>query len=233
MTGKKGHRTFFTASCLTIADMKKQKYSIEPLLDALDQALNSNTAWLHFDIYASQSFELNRFLIKQLESGFFHLKMVENDLHRGWENFFSITYSKFWKDKPIMIPLPGNCWNGNKNLSINEISEKKIRDYLIDLLTGDNKWMPKRFSGTFFNLPEAEQLVEQFIDPMRPAPNRMVTYYSIEPDFLFSMEDYYKSDYTQLGYFDNQGRDCVLAILIDDHQKDKHELKLLLTNGGN
>lgn len=208
--------------------MKVQKNHLERLLDALDHSLNSNTAWLHFDIYDAQYFELNRFLIKQLRSGFFHLRMVENDLFRGWENMVSITYSKYWKDKPIVIPLPGNCWNGKEDLSITEVSEKKVTELLNRFLTAkhgseENKHMEK---------DKAKSLVREFMEPIKPQPNKMVTYHLIEPDFLYTVEDYYASDYTQVGYFENQGKDFVIAFLTEDHNKDVHHLKLLLTNGG-
>lgn len=212
--------------------MKVQKNHTEALLDALDTTLNSNTAWLHFDIYEASQFELNRFLINQLRSGMFHLKLVENDLSRGWENLVSVVYSKHWRHQPIILPLPGNSWNGKKDLTFTEISEKKVADYLTDLLTGQDKWLPKRYAGSFLKKSEARKIIQEFLQPLKPQPNKMVTYFIIEPDFLFSVEDYYASDYTQVGYFEQQGRDFVLAIVTEDHNKEVYHLKLLMTNGG-
>jgi hypothetical protein len=212
--------------------MKVQKNHTEALLDALDTTLNSNTAWLHFDIYEATQFELNRFLINQLRSGMFHLKLVENDLARGWENLVHITYSRHWKNQPIMLPLPGNSWNGKEGLTFTEISEKKVAEYLTDLLTGQDKWLPKRYAGSFLKKPEARKIIQEFLQPLRPQPNKMVTYFLIEPDFLFTVEDYYASDYTQVGYFEQQGRDFVLAIVTEDHNEEVCHVKILMTNGG-
>ncbi len=224
--------TCLDMSCLASRNMKVQKNHTEPLLDALDQVLNSNTAWLHFDVFETQYFELERFIVRQLRSGMFHLKLIENDLSRGWENLVSITYSKHWKDSPVILPIPGNSWNGKEQLTITEISEKKAGEYLTDLLTGDDKWLPKRHKGPFLKKIEAKKIIRDFLEPLSPQPNKMVTFHLIEPDFLFSIEDYYESDYTQIGYFEQQGRDFVLAILTEDHNKDTSFLKVLMTNGG-
>ena len=37
-------------TCVVSTQMKVQRNHTEALLDALDKTLNSNTAWLHYDI---------------------------------------------------------------------------------------------------------------------------------------------------------------------------------------
>jgi hypothetical protein len=219
-------------TCVVSTQMKVQRNHTEALLDALDKTLNSNTAWLHFDIYEASLFELSRFLIKQLRSGMFHSKLVENDWNRGWENLVSITYSKHLKNQAIILPLPGNSWNGKEELTYTEISEKKVAEYLTDLLTGHDKWLPKRYVGSFLKKSEARKIIEAFLQPLRSQPNKMVSYYLIEPDFLFTIEDYYESDHTQVGYFEQQGKDFVFAIVTEDHNEETYHMKLLMTNGG-
>src|SRR5690606_9280676 len=96
--------------------MSDYKSEIEILLDSLDKCANSNTAWLHFDINSPATFDINEFLLTQLHTGYFHFKLVESDIIRGWEHYVSLTFSKNWKDNTIMLQRPGTTWNGRTDL---------------------------------------------------------------------------------------------------------------------
>ena len=207
------------------------KSEIEILLDSLDKSVNSNTAWLHFGINSTRNFELQKFLLNQLRTGFFHFSICENDINRGWEHYVSIVYSKDWKDTMIMLPKPGNSWNGNEHLTIEDITEEKAKDLIIDLLTGEQKYFSKSSLGTPLDKHASTIIFDNFIRHIKGSKNREATFYNIKPDFLSTVEDYYNSDYTKLGYFENSGRDFALGILLYEKDIETFELKILLTNG--
>jgi len=71
----------------------------------------------------------------------------------------------------------------------------------------------------------------RFIYEVRGDRNRELKFYNIRPDFLTTIEEYEKSDYTKPGYFENCGRDFVLGILVCDKEMLATGLKILMTNG--
>jgi hypothetical protein len=213
--------------------MTDYKSEIENLLDSLDKSANSNTAWLHFDINSPSTFDINEFLSTQLKTGYFHFALVESDINRGWEHYISLTFSKNWKDNMIMLQRPGTTWNGRTDLEINKISADKAKDLVVDLLTGERKHFSKSPLGTQLNKTEAEQIVDDFIKYLKTHKNRDLSFYQITPNFLWAVEDCFKSDNdkTRLGYFENDGRDLALGILSYEKEMDTLELNILMTNG--
>jgi len=211
--------------------MEDYKSEIEILLDSLDKSVNSNTAWLHFGINSTKNFELQKFLLNQLRTDFFHFALCENDISRGWEHYVSIANSKNWKDTMIMLQKPGNTWNGNEHLTIEEITQDKTKDFIVDLLTGEQKYFSKSSLGTQLDKQTASFVFDNFVKHIKGAKNKQAIFYNIKTDFLWTVEDYYASDYTKLGYFENSGRDLALGILLYDKDMETSELKILLTNG--
>ena len=213
--------------------MSDYKSEIEILLDNLDKSANSNTAWLHFDINSPATFDINEFILTQLQTGYFHFTLVESDINRGWEHYVSLTFSKNWKDNTIMIQRPGTTWNGRKDLEINKISADKAKELVVDLLTGERKHFSKSPLGTQLERAEAEKMVDNFIKYLKTHEDRELTFYNITPNFLWTIEDCFKpdNDKTRLGYFENNGRDLVLGILTYAKDMDILELNILLTNG--
>jgi len=211
--------------------MEDYKSEIEILLDSLDKSVNSNTAWLHFSINSTQNFDLEKFLLNQLRTGHFHFKLVKSDINRGWENFVSLTYSKNWKDTMIILQKPGNTWNENENLTIEKISYEKAKNFIVDLLTGVQTYFTKSSLGTTIDNIYASKIFDNFVAHITGVKKRQATFYNIKPDFLSTIEEYYKSDHTKLGYFETSGRDFVLAILLYEREMDSMELNILMTNG--
>lgn len=213
--------------------MSDYKSEIDILLDSLDKSANSKTAWLHFDINSPSTFDINEFLLTQLKTGYFHFTLVESDISRGWENYVSLTFSKNRKDNVIMLQRPGTTWNGRTDLDINKISVDKAKGLIIDLLTGEKIDFSKSPLGTQLNKTEAEKIVDDFIRHLRTHKNRDLSFYQITPNFLWTVEDCFKSDNdkTKLGYFENDGRDLALGILTYEKEMDTLELNVLMTNG--
>lgn len=207
------------------------KSDIEILLDSLDKSVNSNTAWLNFSINSSNYFDLNKYLVNQLKTGYFHMSLVENDISRGWENYISLTLSKNFKDSLIPIQRPGNTWNGNENLDIKEITIAETEDYLTDLLIGGQKYFSKSALGTTVDIVNAKSIFTNFIKYLTGKQNKKLKFYKIEPNFLTTIEEYYQSDCTKIGYFENSGRDFVLGILLYNEEMETSELNILMTNG--
>jgi hypothetical protein len=213
--------------------MSDYKSEIEILLDSLDKSANSNTAWLHFDINAPSTFDINEFLLTQLKTGYFHFTLIESDINRGWEHYVSLTFSKNWKDNMIMLQRPGTTWNGRVDLDINKISADNAKDLVVDLLTGEMKHFSKSPLGKQLSKTEAEKTFDNFIKYLKTHKNRDLSFYQIKPDFLWTVEDCFKADNdnTRLGYFEKKGRDLVLGILTYEKEMDTLELNILMTNG--
>ncbi len=213
--------------------MSDYKSEIEILLDSLDKSANSNTAWLHFDINSPSTFDINEFLLTQLKTGYFHFTLVESDINRGWEHYVSLSFSKNWKDSMIMLQRPGTTWNGNTNLEINRITDDRAKELVVDLLTGERLHFSKSPLGTQLERGEAEKLVDNFTKYLKTHKEREITFYNITPNFLWTVEEYFKpdNDKTRLGYFENNGRDLVLGILTYEKEMDTLELNILMTNG--
>lgn len=211
--------------------MEDFKSDIEILIDSLDKSANSNTAWLHFSINSTKTFELKSFLLKQLETGYFHFNLVQSDINHGWENYVDLISSKNWQDSTILLQKPGNTWNNNDKISIEEITIDKAKNYVIDLLTGGQKFFSRSSLGTVISNDVALNIFDKFIKHLQGKKKREITFYNIKPDFLTTDEEYYNSDFTKLGYFENSGRDFVLAIVLYDKEMDSLELKILMTNG--
>ncbi|MCH7399709.1 hypothetical protein MM236_17060 [Belliella sp. DSM 107340] len=213
--------------------MNDYKSEIEILLDSLDKSANSNTAWLHFNINSPSTFDINAFLLKQLQTGFFHFTLVESDINRGWEHYVSSFLSKNCKDNMIMLQRPGTTWNGRTELEINSISTDNAKELLVDLLTGERIHFSKSPLGTQLDKAEAEKLVDNFVKYIKTHKSRELTFYNIAPNFLWTTEDCFNSDNdnTRLGYFESNGRDLVLGVLSNDMEMNILELNILMTNG--
>ena len=111
------------------------KLTIDKFLDSFDSSVNSNTFWLSFDIADDESWEVSTFLIRQLKTGIFHFEMIKQDIERGWNIYSEWVLPKVWKT-PTFVQKPGNTWNGNTEIEFEEVSEERVKDLLVDLLSG-------------------------------------------------------------------------------------------------
>jgi hypothetical protein len=211
--------------------MEDLKSDIEILIDSLDKSVNSNTAWLHFSINSTKTFVLKSFLLSQLETGYFHFNLVQSDINRGWEHYVSLTHSNNWQDTILLLQKPGNTWNNNDNISYEEVTIDEAKNFILDLLTGGQKFFSRSSLGTIITKELASTIFDNFVKHLQGHKQREITFYNIKPDFLTTVEDYYKSDYTKLGYFENSGRDFVLGIVLYEREMDTLELNILMTNG--
>ena len=130
-----------------------------------------------------------------------------------------------------MLQKPGNSWNGNEHLTTEAITEEKAKGFIVDLLTGEQKYFSKSSLGTPLDKQTSSIMFDNFVKHLKGVKNRQATFYNIKPDFLLTAEDYYNSDYTKLGYFENSGRDFALGILLYEKDMETLELKILLANG--
>lgn len=212
--------------------MNDYNNEIKILLDSLDKSANANTAWLHFDIDASTTFNIKQFLLKQLETGHFHFALVKSDIMRGREYYVHVIYPEHPKQNIIRLLRPGTTWNGKTELEIQSISIDRAKELIIDLLTGAGKHFSGNPSGTQLNVIEAERIVQGFIKYVA-ANNKALTFFQISPDFLWTIDESFnpENDETRLGYFENYDRDLALGILMHGKETGTLELNILLTNG--
>jgi hypothetical protein len=157
-----------------------------------------------------------------LRTGSFHFELVKEDLHRGFNDYSEMVFPKGF-DRPTFLQKPGNVWNENEKLTIDLISKKEANDIFYDLLTGGQKIFSKSHLGTQFNHDEAQILIQEFFKSLDENGNWEV--YNLETNFLNERDDYYNSNYIQLGYFENDKRDLALGIKYED------EINILLTSG--
>lgn len=196
--------------------------SIHKLLDKLDTAVNSNSFWIELGL-PSGEFEIGKVLVQHLKTGNFHFELVKQDISRDWNNYSEMVFSKSL-DQIVLIPRPGNVWNGKEKINYQEIPRNTIYEHLFDLLTGKAKYYGKSSYGTQFTDEEADSLVVEVLEMLTNLDKNWKAYL-ITPDFLNVVENYFDSGYIKLGYFENHGRDMSLAFLVDD------SLYILLTNG--
>jgi hypothetical protein len=130
-----------------------------------------------------------------------------------------------------MLQKPGNTWNNNECLTIEEITKAKAKGLVVDLLTGEQKYFSKSSLGTPFDKQTSSLLFDNFVKHISGSKNKSLTFYNITTDFLSTVQEYYNSDYTKLAYFENSGRDFALGILLYEKEMNTLELKILLTNG--
>jgi hypothetical protein len=194
---------------------------IDILLEAIDTAANSNSYWLSFGI-ASDGFDLERFIIAQLKTGNFHFELVKEDLERGLNGYSEMIFPKN-ADSPTFLPRPGNVWNGKESISFDALTDKQIKDLLIDLIGEQKDFFSKSHLGKQYDCKTAERIVKGFIDSLNQ--NGAWQAFKLTPDFLNQEDDYYNTDYIQQGYFENNDRDLALAI------KFESDLCILLANG--
>ena len=195
---------------------------IDQLLDGLDNAANSNSFWISLDLPIGD-FDLANVLIQHLESGNFHYELVKQDIERDWNLYTEVIFPKNY-DQPVILQKPGNTWNGNKNLEIEEITQGKMKAFLLDLLTGTKKFFSRSSLGKQMEEKQTIALLTQ-ISEMFDKMDANWSVFNIKPNFLNQADDYFNSGYIQLGYFENHGRDLALCF------KLKHQLFVLLTNG--
>lgn len=196
---------------------------VNNILDKLDKSANSNTFWLPFSISNDKEFELQEYLIKQLRTGRFHFEVVKQDIERGWNNYSEMVFPKNF-DTPAFVQVPGNVWNGKDKIEYEELTKESAKDFIIDLLTGEEKHFSKSLLGKQIKPKEAQEVVGVFFSEIEEWFKNL-RIYNLKPDFLNKINNYYESDYIQLGYFENAGRDLALAF------KSDHDLSILLTNG--
>ena len=202
---------------------KLNKNMKDRLLDALDKSVNSNSFWLSFEIVDEKSFDVSEFLIHLLRTTVFHYELMKQDLERGWNNYSEIVIPKDW-NTPIFIQRPGNTWNGNENLIFELVAEYKVKELLIDLLTGQQKHFTRTSFGSPIKHEEASSIVDEFISEIKEKDkNRQAN--NFKPDFLNRVKDTLEKDATILSYFEESGRDLALGI------KEGETFHMILTNG--
>ena len=161
-------------------------------------------------------------IIQHLRTGSFHFELVKEDLHRGFNDYSEMIFPKGF-DTPTFLQKPGNVWNGVEELRIDKIDKSLAKEVLIDLLTGDQKYFSKSHLGTQIDFKKANQLVNNFFKSLDE--NGTWETYNIKPDFLNQVDNYYNTNFIQLGYFEYNKRDLALAIKYED------EVNILLANG--
>lgn len=206
---------------------------IKILLDCLDTSVNSNTAWLHFELSTGTALDLQAFLLSQLETGHFHFALVKNDIIRGWDNYVRISYPEHKNNDVIRLLYPGTTWNGKTELDLQPISLQLARELIIDLLTGARKHFSISPSGTQMSMVAAERIVQDFLKCLMQNNSRELHFFQITPDFLWTVEESLREECNApvLGYFENCNRDLALAILSKGKDGNTRELNLLLANG--
>lgn len=195
----------------------------DKLLDALDKSANSNSFWLSFEIANEESFDVSVFLISTLKTTVFHYELMKQDLERGWNNYSEIVLPKDWKI-PIFVQKPGNTWNGNTDLKFELVLEDKVRELLIDLLTGQQKHFTRTSFGSLIELEKANSIVDEFLNELTEKDKNWKAY-NFKPNFLNRVNDTLEKDATILSYFEESGRDLALGI------KEGELFHMILTNG--
>ena len=195
---------------------------IHKLLDKLDSAVNSNSFWIELEV-PSSGFELDQVLVQHLKTGNFHFELVKQDINRGWYHYSEMVLPKHSK-QPVLIQRPGNTWNGKEEIKYEEISKSTVADHLMDILTGKTRYYSRSSLGTPLSEQEANLLISELVE-MLSSIDKNWKAFLITPDFLNQVDSYYDSNYIQLGYFENCGRDMTIAFLVDE------QLYILLTNG--
>ena len=195
---------------------------VDQLLDGLDLAANSNSFWISLDLPIGD-FDLAEVLLRHLESGNFHYELVKEDIERDWNLYTEVIFPKSF-DQPLTLQKPGNTWNGNSVLEIEEIDQGKMKAFLVDLLTGTKKFFSRSSSGKQMEEKQALTLIEEIIY-MFDKMDTDWSVFNLKPNFLNQADDYFNSGYIQLGYFENHGRDLALCFHLNK------QLFILLTNG--
>ena len=201
--------------------MKSNEISI--LLNSIDISANSNTYWITLPIGENnKNLSINNVLFQYLKSGNFHYELVKEDIERGFNDYSELVFPKGFEN-PILIQKPGNVWSGIRKIKMKEITKIEVSELLNDLLTGNEKHFSKSHLGNQFSNIEATEIVDNFINALNK--NGSWVSYDIETNFLNQMDDYYNTNFIQLGYFENAKRDLALGIKFED------EINILLVNG--
>ena len=133
-----------------------RRKEIDILLEALDRAANSNSYWISLGIMEENE-RLETDIIQHLRTGSFHFELVKEDLHRGFNDYSEMIFPKGF-DTPTFLQKPGNVWNGVEKLRIDKTDKSLAKEFLIDLLTGDQKYFSKSHLGTQIDFKKANQL---------------------------------------------------------------------------
>lgn len=195
---------------------------INQFLDALDISANANAFWLELGM-PQRAFEPDQLLLQHLRTGNFHFELVKQDIIREWNNYVEVIFAQN-AEQAVLLPKPGNTWNGNEDIRSEKITADQVEALLMDLLTGQKKFFTKSSSGAPLDWESASLIVEELLE-MLTANDPNWTAFRIEPNFLNQVDDYYDSAYIKLAYFEGRGRDLALVFLIDD------AFYVLLTNG--
>lgn len=195
---------------------------IHRFLDALDGAANANAFWLELAV-PEKPMPLDALLVQHLRSGNLHFELVKQDIVRDWNNYVEIVFPRNG-ELPVVLPKPGNVWNGRDHLHIQPIPADRVEALLMDLLTGQKRFFTRSTSGSPLDWENASSLVEGLLE-MLANNDPDWTAFQIEPNFLNTVDDQYNSDWIRLGYFEGRGRDLALVFRVDG------ELYMLLTNG--
>ncbi|MFK8046537.1 MAG: hypothetical protein AB8B72_13655 [Crocinitomicaceae bacterium] len=198
-----------------------RRKEIDTLLDALDTAVNSNSFWITLPVNEDKNM-LEKDIIQHLKTGSFHFELVKDDIRRGLYQYSELIFPKGIVS-PTVLQTPGNVWNEKENLTMKLITREMTTEFLIDLLTGSEKYFSKSHLGTQYNYDDATNLAYDFLEALNE--NGKWEAYNIKPDFLNQIDDFYNTNYIQLGYFENCGRDLALGIVYED------EINILLVNG--
>jgi hypothetical protein len=197
----------------------------DSLFAKIDKAINSTTYLLQFSITNPVDFDVERFLLQQLRTGCFHYELVVQDLERGIQNYSTIVlYPAPAERLPVFIPRPGNVWNGKLSLTSEKISLHTAKELLSDLLSGSQRYFSVSALCAPLEPTEAEEVIGGLLGLVKRNA-REAEIYNIEPAFLRTIREYYESEMTLPGYFQEGGRDLALAFKTED------ELSILLTNG--
>lgn len=191
------------------------------LVEHLDCSANSNSYWITLET-SSDSNQLANNLLNHLKTGSFHFELVKEDLRRGYYDYSEIIMINEFS-APIVLPKPGNVWNGNENLALEPISVETVKQLLFELLTGTGDNFTKSILGTPLSEQKANELINNLLKVLGNKEDWTV--YHLKPNFLTTTEESDKSNGTNLAYFENVGRDLALAI------KYKEEVHILLVNG--
>jgi len=200
-----------------------RRKAVDILLESLDESVNSSSYWITLGVSEGKS-KLKADLLQHLETGSFHFELVKEDIGRGFYDYSEMVFAKGF-DSPSFLPKPGNVWNGTSDLKIEALSKQKSFELLLDLLTGGQDYFSKSSLGKQFDEEKGKQIIDDFFKALDENGEWKV--FNIQPDFLNQMDEYYSTNYIQLGYFENCKRDLALAIMYED------EVNILLTNGYN
>lgn len=85
-----------------------RRKAVDHLLEALDQAVNSNSYWITLSTNEDKK-QLANDLVQHLRTGSFHYELVKEDLNRGFYDYSEMVFVKGF-ETPTFLQKPGNVW---------------------------------------------------------------------------------------------------------------------------